>query len=111
MYAYTRSVSHANDVNYLSFSSCLSSLSACTYRYLSKKVPLPEGSFEQIRALDPGEALVYSARPCIATTTGDDDNVSAAATSSSEVFHVQIRKRLTADRGKSRRNQGLQKPI
>ena len=85
-------------------------LSANTYRYLSKKVPLPEGSFEQIRALDPGEALVYSARPCIAPTTGDG-NVSAAATSSSEVFLVQIRKRLTADRGISRRNQGLQKPI
>ena len=83
-----------------------------TYRYLSKKVPLPEGSFEQIRALDPGEALVYSARPCIATTTGDDGNVSAAATSSSEeVFHVKVRKRLTADRGASRRNQGLQKTI
>lgn len=65
------------------------------HKYLSKKVPLPEESFSAIRALETGEAIVYSARPCVACT----DNEALR-----EVLRVQVRERLTADRGGSKRN-------
>lgn len=71
------------------------------HAYLAKKVPLPDGSFELIRGLAPGEALVYSARPAI------DDAVAVMhcpETWSREVMRVQVRSRLTADRGASRVN-------
>lgn len=68
------------------------------HAYLAKKVPLPEGSFEAIRQLAPGEALVYSARPCLAAAPG------AAPATAGEVLRVQVRRRLTADRGASRVN-------
>jgi hypothetical protein len=67
------------------------------HAYLSKKVPLPEGSFETIRSLAPGQALVYSPRPCLGQ--------SAAFPYGAEVFAIQVRSRLTADRGASRTNQ------
>ena len=63
--------------------------------YLSKKVPLPEDAFATIRSLEPGEVLIYSARPCV-------ENRPFA--SSPEVLRVRVRKRLTADRGASRVN-------
>ena len=66
------------------------------HQYLAKKVPLPDGSFETIRALQPGEALVYSARPCL---PAHEAHAGAA-----EVVRVQVRRRLTADRGASRVN-------
>jgi hypothetical protein len=69
------------------------------HTYLAKKVPLPEGSFETIRSLAPGEALVYSARPCL---TAQDEMGRGA-----EVIRVQVRKRLTADRGASRVNRKM----
>mmetsp|Transcript_16575 Transcript_16575/g.54373 ORF Transcript_16575/g.54373 Transcript_16575/m.54373 type:complete len:125 (+) Transcript_16575:1466-1840(+) len=72
------------------------------HAYLAKKVPLPDGSFDIIRALDPGEALVYSARPSIPPR----DSQEMQPGTSAEVFRVQIRKRLTADRGASRVNRG-----
>ena len=71
------------------------------HAYLSKKVPLPDGSFDTIRSLAPGEALVYSARPSIPLQ--DFQGMQEVGTSA-EVFRVQVRKRLTADRGASRVN-------
>jgi hypothetical protein len=62
------------------------------HHHLARKVPLPDDSFATIRALGTGEALVYSARPRV-----DDGG-------RREAFRVQMRKRLTADRGASRRN-------
>jgi hypothetical protein len=79
------------------------------HTYLSKKVPLPDGSFELIRALEPGEALVYSARPCIL----EPQPLAAAEGGwrvSSEVMRVKVRKRLTEDRGASRLNREHKKP-
>ena len=72
------------------------------HAYLAKKVPLPEGSFETIRSLAPGEALVYSARPCLSA----QDEMGRGA----EVIRVQVRKRLTADRGASRVNRKMHHP-
>lgn len=62
------------------------------HQYLAKKVPLPEDSFASIRGLSPGEALVYSARPHIASCPD------------AEVLPIKVRRRLTADRGASRTN-------
>ena len=70
------------------------------HQYLSKKVPLPEDSFAMIRSLDSGEALMYSARPCIGGWIAQHPEQMP----SSEVLRVKIRKRLTADRGSSRLN-------
>jgi hypothetical protein len=72
------------------------------HAYLAKKVPLPDGSFETIRALAPGEALIYSARPCIASVVQAHGEEGAA--SLVEVLRMQVRKRLTADLGASRVN-------
>ena len=69
------------------------------HTYLAKKVPLPEGSFERIRSLAPGEALVYSACPSLTA----QDGMGRGA----EVMRVQVRKRLTADRGASRVNRKM----
>jgi hypothetical protein len=71
------------------------------HAYLSKKVPLPEGSFEEIRALAPGEALVYSARPCLGPAAGGGGG---GGDDAEDAMRVQVRKRLTADRGASRMN-------
>ena len=71
------------------------------HTYLSKKLPLPEDSFRHIRVLEPGEALVYSARPCIAES---------AEGPLEEVLRVQVRKRLTADRGTSHLNRVQKRP-
>ena len=71
------------------------------HAYLAKKVPLPLGSFEKIRALAPGEALVYSARPF-----GIPPEAVCEGSTTAEVVCVQIRRRLTADRGASRVNRG-----
>ena len=69
------------------------------HTYLAKKVPLPEGSFERIRSLAPGEALVYSACPSLTAQDGMGRRA--------EVMRVQVRKRLTADRGASRVNRKM----
>ena len=66
------------------------------HSYLSNKLPLPDGSFDQIRALAPGEALVYSARP--------QRNTAAKTDALREVMPAMIRPRITADRGASRVN-------
>eukprot|EP00038_Savillea_parva_P029666 m.72616 g.72616 ORF g.72616 m.72616 type:complete len:607 (-) comp8793_c1_seq1:396-2216(-) len=72
------------------------------HHHLARKLPLPEDSFVRIRALDTGEALVYSARPRVGEGDEDGDDEER------EVLRVQVRKRLTADRGASRRNRASQ---
>jgi hypothetical protein len=69
------------------------------HAYLSKKVPLPENAFDVIRGLAPGEALVYSARPCFEEVPGQPPRSRTC-----EVLRLQVRTRLTADRGASRIN-------
>lgn len=87
------------------------------HAYLAKKLPLPEGSFETIRSLEAGEALVYSARPCVMANAPPEAEGTEGAERIAhlraalpfgqvgvEVLHVKVRQRLTADRGASRVN-------
>jgi len=63
------------------------------HEYLARKLPLPKDSFEDIRGLASGEALVYSAKP-----GGNSSKPSP------DVIRVQVRKRMTTDLGASLSN-------
>ena len=62
------------------------------YSYLATKLPLPPQGFHSVRALNPGEALVFAAR----TPLGDEE--------AHGIQTIKIRPRLTEDRGASRCN-------
>ena len=64
------------------------------YKYLAAKLPLPEGGFDCVRRLQPGEALVFAAR-----TDFDQQGFL-----NKDTFVMKIRPRLTEDRGVSRQN-------
>jgi DNA phosphorothioation-dependent restriction protein DptH len=64
-------------------------------KYLSSKVTLPEGSFEKIKALEQGQALVLSTQLSSHLTEDCADCIT-----------VNVRPRLTRDLGASRLNAG-----
>ena len=71
------------------------------HKYLSQKLPLPDGSFEAIRELQPGAALVFATRALVdrgEAAGGEEDG------GESLLAHVRVRQRLTADRGATRTN-------
>ena len=89
------------------------------YAYLSKKIPLHAGAFPAVMALRPGQALVFAANHGLGVDAGngdrdghvDDDGHAHDSGeeehgngNSSNIFVIQIRKRLTADGGSSRTN-------
>jgi hypothetical protein len=63
-------------------------------QYLNKKLPLPPGTFERIRALQPGTGLVYASRASLHAGSAPD----------SALLKVRVRQRLSADRGSTRAN-------
>jgi hypothetical protein len=64
--------------------------------FLSKKLPLPAGAFERVRALQPGTGLVYASRASLGAGCAPD----------SALFKVRVRQRLSADRGSTRAHGG-----
>jgi hypothetical protein len=64
--------------------------------YLSKKLPLPAGAFERVRALQPGTGLVYASRASLGAGGAPD----------SALCQVRVRQRLSADRGSTRAHGG-----
>ena len=80
------------------------------YRYLSSKIPLPSDRFDDVRELQPGEALVCASRHGLSSAFSadkdkdeerEDVQVDDAA---GDAFMVQIRPRMTRDGGASRTN-------
>jgi hypothetical protein len=71
------------------------------HSFLEKKIPLPDKSFEVVTRLNPGQALVFTAKHNLAPggSFGEGDN-------HHQVLKMQIRKRLTADGGASLTNRG-----
>ncbi len=67
------------------------------FAYLRKKLPLDEGLWSQLVALQPGHALVFAA----------SHSVAAVGEGRTFVDEVVIRQRITADLGASRTNRGL----
>jgi hypothetical protein len=67
------------------------------YDYLSSKLPLPDDGFAAICGLEPGEALAYASRPLIRQQ-------STTQKMTQHTFLLQVRPRLTQDRGYSRCN-------
>ena len=67
------------------------------FTYLSAKIPLPESAFESVMDLPPGQALVFAARHGVQSVQNRDSE-------SGRLMRVDIRARLTADRGASRTN-------
>jgi DNA helicase HerA-like ATPase len=70
--------------------------------YLAKKLPLPEGSFEAVRELQPGHALVFATRAVV----DRGEPLDSADAGESMLAHVRVRQRITADRGATRTNRG-----
>ncbi|KAJ3075486.1 hypothetical protein HDU98_007984 [Podochytrium sp. JEL0797] len=68
------------------------------FRYLSAKLPLREEDFEEIVALEPGEAVVFAGRQLL------DGGDLAQVRKKSYTFKIGVRPRLTADRGSSHMN-------
>jgi hypothetical protein len=80
------------------------------WQYLSSKIPLPSDGFSRVKALNPGQALVFaqgadleltmpaSAMPEFWDEENDDDH------GGKDFFECQIRQRITRDRGRSRNN-------
>jgi hypothetical protein len=66
--------------------------SADWHSFLAKKLPLTPTSFQRIRALQPGAALLYASRAAL--TQGQKPN--------SALVGLQMRNRITADRGATR---------
>jgi len=69
------------------------------HTYLAKKLPLPDGSFEALRELQPGHALAFATRALVdrGGDAGDGQGESLLA-------HLRVRQRITADRGATRTN-------
>ena len=66
------------------------------FSYLRAKIPMPESSFEEVMALPSGQALVFAANHRVHSMLSND----------SHLLRVDVRARLTADRGASRTNVG-----
>jgi hypothetical protein len=66
--------------------------SADWHTFLSKKLPLEPGTFERVRALQPGMGLVYASRAALLPDGKPD----------SALLKVRVRQRLSADRGCTR---------
>ena len=64
------------------------------FSYLSAKIPLPASSFEEVMALPSGQALVFAANHRVSSSQAHDG----------PLLRVDVRARLTADRGASRTN-------
>ena len=64
------------------------------WTYLQKKLALEDEAWERILELRPGKALVFATRHNLPTTNLEG----------SHVFPIDIRPRITADLGASRRN-------
>mmetsp|Transcript_51359 Transcript_51359/g.65755 ORF Transcript_51359/g.65755 Transcript_51359/m.65755 type:complete len:132 (-) Transcript_51359:168-563(-) len=68
--------------------------------YLETKLPLKgEAAWETLVDLDPGHALVFASRHAVRHGQSEESNMGR------NVFVTKVRERLTADRGRSRRNQ------
>ena len=78
------------------------------YTFLERKVNIPEGTFDKILRLRPGEAIVIcSARTTVNTGRDDNDDEGGDVVTTPQhrsFFKVKIRSRLTADRGATKRN-------
>ena len=75
------------------------------YKYLANKLPLPPDGFKTVQKLQPGQALVYAARSDFDHKNnihGDDE--SEDDREGNEPFLVQVRPRLTEDRGASKQD-------
>jgi DNA helicase HerA-like ATPase len=69
------------------------------FTYLSAKIPLPDSAFESVMDLPPGQALVFAARHGVQSVHSRDPE-------GGRLMRVDVRARLTADRGASRTNVG-----
>ena len=77
------------------------------FRYLSTKLPLTDHAWNTISKLQSGHALVFSSQ----ILANDSSGVSRTDTSQTvdlglNTFEIQIRPRITADRGETRKNDG-----
>ena len=66
------------------------------YDFLRKKIPLPDDGFEVSQRLEPGEAIAFSKGLANVTSNNEDEEPKA-------YMKLQMRMRLTADGGASRR--------
>ena len=66
------------------------------YSYLRAKIPMPDSAFEEVMALPSGQALVFAANHRVSRMRPQDGHL----------LRVDVRARLTADRGASRTNIG-----
>jgi hypothetical protein len=69
------------------------------FNYLHSKIELSEGDFDRIQGLAPGSAIVYAGRRLF-------ENEEGYATGEKN-FLMQVRPRITQDRGSSLVNKGL----
>ena len=70
------------------------------YNYLKSKLPLPVAGFDVIQNLGPGGALVFAARTLIREGEGEEEEGQKGAKS----FVLQVRPRITEDRGETVRS-------
>ena len=89
----------------------LSSVSVCHgfhskawYKCIDNKVPLPPDGFETVQNLQTGQALVYAAKSDTFDDGYSDVEDDMSENDSKEAILIQIRPRLTEDRGASDRN-------
>ena len=66
------------------------------FSYLTAKIPMPDSAFEEVMALPSGQALVFAANHRVSRVQPHDGHL----------LRVDVRARLTADRGASRTNVG-----
>ena len=78
--------------------------------FLSKKLALSDDTFERITQLNTGEGLLFAARALDLIDAHAAPHQSAGRVLAPAVFKIQVRRRITADRGTSRLNRAATVP-